>query len=145
MKTLCIIKPDAMEANVYHQILGLLTHVGLSIAKYKKLQLTSDQIDNLYQEHMARSFYGEIKDFMQSGEVIALVLEGDSVVVRLREIMGATNSKDAAEGTIRYMFGNKSDIMRNCVHGSDSSASAEREIAIIFPELEGVSNSGRQY
>lgn len=131
-KTFCIIKPDAMAKHAEQEIKNLITASGLVIAQEKKLQLSDEQIDDLYVEHKAKSFYPEIKEFMSSGDVIALELEGEDAVAKLRKIMGATNSAEAEEGTIRCQFGDKTNIMKNCVHGSDSIESAQREIGIVF-------------
>ena len=121
-----------MAKHAEQEIKNLITAKRIGYRAKKKLQLSDEQIDDLYVEHKTKSFYPEIKEFMSSGDVIALELEGEDAVAKLRKIMGATNSAEAEEGTIRCQFGDKTNIMKNCVHGSDSIESAQREIGIVF-------------
>jgi len=133
-RTLSIIKPDATRRNLTGRINAKLEEAGLRIVAQKRLRLTAEQAGGFYAEHKARSFFGELVDFMISGPVVVQVLEGDNAVARNRDIMGATNPANAAAGTIRKEFAES--IEANSVHGSDSAASAAREIAFFFSELE---------
>ena len=96
----------------------------------KRLHLTQEQAEKFYEEHKARPFYGELVDFMTSGPIVLQVLEGDNAIVKYREVMGATDPKEAAEGTIRKLFAESKGA--NSTHGSDSAAAAEREIGLNF-------------
>lgn len=129
--TFAIIKPDAMLAGHFHAILEMITKHGLQIELYKHCILSSAQIDQLYHEHISKPFYPEIKEFMSSAPVICLKLSGENAVIRLRTLMGATNSANAESGTIRHAFGNKTSVMHNCIHGSDSPENAQREVDIM--------------
>lgn len=133
-RTLSIIKPDATERNLIGQVLSLLEKAGLSVAAMKMVHLTPEEGGRFYAVHRERPFYGELKAFISSGPIVALVLEGEEAVARNREVMGATNPKDAKPGTIRALFAQS--IERNTVHGSDSPESAATEIPFFFPGLE---------
>ena len=128
-KTLCIIKPDAVENNFVDQINEMIESKGLSILKSKKTNISSEIAKQFYAEHSERPFFGELVDFMTSGDCVIQVLEGDDVVSKYRELMGATNPAEADEGTLRKSFA--TSLGENAVHGSDSLQSAEREIAIM--------------
>jgi nucleoside-diphosphate kinase len=129
-RTLSIIKPDATARNVTGAVNAMFEEAGLRIVAQKRVRLTRAEAEGFYAEHKARGFFGELVDFMVSGPVVVQVLEGENAVARNREVMGATNPKDAAEGTIRKRFAQS--VGENTVHGSDSEASAEREIAFFF-------------
>lgn len=129
-KTFAIIKPDAMQKGFAADIQEYLKSKGFKIIKNVHRSLTKDEINELYAEHITKSFYPEISAFMSSADVVMLVLERDNAVAYLREVLGATNSADAQEGTIRNLFGDKTMKMHNAIHGSDSIASAQREMKI---------------
>lgn len=129
-RTLSIIKPDAVAKNVIGQILSRFEQAGLTIVAAKMLQLSRTQAEGFYAEHKERPFFKDLVDFMTSGPVVVQVLEGENAILKNRELMGATNPKEAAAGTIRADFA--SSIDANAVHGSDSAAAATREIAYFF-------------
>ncbi|NCN27696.1 nucleoside-diphosphate kinase [bacterium] len=129
-KTFSIIKPNAVKKNVIGPIVERFEKNGLKIAAMKMLTLDRAKTEAFYAEHKARPFFGELVEFMTSGPVVLMVLEGESAVSRNREIMGATNPAEAAAGTIRKDFGDS--LGENSVHGSDSPESAAREIAHFF-------------
>jgi nucleoside-diphosphate kinase len=133
-RTLSIIKPDATRRNLTGKINGVLEAAGLRIVAQKRLQLTRPQAEAFYAVHKERPFYRGLVDFMISGPVVAQVLEGEGAVAKNREIMGATDPKKAAAGTIRAQFAE--DIEANSVHGSDSAENAANEIAFFFAEIE---------
>lgn len=129
-RTFSIIKPDAVAKNVIGQIYSRFEANGLQIVAAKMLHLTKAQAEGFYAEHSERGFFNDLIAFMISGPVIMQVLEGENAVLAHREIMGATNPKDAAAGTIRADFA--SSIDENAVHGSDALETAAREIAYFF-------------
>ncbi|NOT12070.1 MAG: nucleoside-diphosphate kinase [Methylococcaceae bacterium] len=133
-RTFSIIKPDAVAKNVIGDIYSRFEKNGLKIVAAKMLHLTQAQAEGFYAEHSERGFFKDLVSFMISGPVIMQVLEGDNAVLKHREIMGATNPKDAATGTIRADFANSID--ENAVHGSDALETAEREIAYFFSDNE---------
>ncbi len=133
-RTLSIIKPDAVAKNVIGQILTRFEKAGLQIIAAKLVQLSDQTAGGFYAEHKARPFYKDLVSFMTSGPVLVQVLEGENAVALNRELMGATNPKEAAPGTIRADFAQTIDA--NAVHGSDSTTSAAREIAYFFAESE---------
>lgn len=133
-RTFSIIKPDAVAKNVIGEIYSRFEKNGLRIVAAKMLHLSKDQAEGFYAEHKERGFFNDLVAFMTSGPVIIQVLEGENAVLKHREIMGATNPKDAAPGTIRADFANSID--ENAVHGSDALASASREIAYFFSDNE---------
>ncbi len=133
-RTFSIIKPDAVAKNVIGQIYSRFEASGLRIVAAKMLQLTQEQAEGFYAEHKERGFFNDLVAFMISGPVIMQVLEGENAVLKNREIMGATNPKDAAAGTIRADFA--SSIDENAVHGSDATETAAREIAYFFQDAE---------
>lgn len=133
-QTLSIIKPDAVARNVIGEIYSRFEQAGLRIIAARMLRLSRDQAEGFYAEHKGRPFFPALIDFMTSGPVVVQVLEGDNAVLRNRELMGATNPRDAAPGTIRADFAESIDA--NAVHGSDSAASAAREIAYFFASSE---------
>ncbi|MGB0453880.1 MAG: nucleoside-diphosphate kinase [Bacteriovoracaceae bacterium] len=133
-KTFSIIKPNAVEDNNIGNIMGCFEKEGLRIAAAKLVKLTKEKAEGFYIEHKERPFFGSLVTFMTSGPVLLMVLEGENAVDRNREIMGATNPEEAAEGTLRKLYAKS--IEANAVHGSDSAASAEREISYFFEKNE---------
>lgn len=133
-QTLSIIKPDATKRNLTGQINAKLEAAGLCIIAQKRIQLRQDQAQQFYAVHKDRPFYNELCTFMTSGPVVVQVLHGDNAIKRNREVMGATNPTDAAEGTIRKTFA--LSLTENSVHGSDGPDTAKVEIAFFFSDLE---------
>jgi len=133
-KTLSIIKPDAVAKNVIGEINARFEKAGLKIVAMKMIQLDDEKAGGFYAEHKERPFYNDLVSFMTSGPVVAQVLEGENAILANRELMGATNPKEAAPGTIRADFA--SSIDANAVHGSDSPESAAREVAYFFSDAE---------
>lgn len=133
-RTLSIIKPDAVEKNVVGQIIARFEENALRVVAGKMLHLSREQAESFYEVHKERPFFGELVDFMISGPVFVQVLEGENAVLKNREIMGDTDPKKAAEGTIRRDFANSIDA--NAVHGSDSLDNAKREISFFFNDSE---------
>ena len=129
-RTLSIIKPDAVAKNVIGEVYSRFEKGGLKIVAAKMLQLDEGSAGGFYAEHRERPFFKDLVSFMTSGPILVQVLEGEEAVAKNRELMGATNPTDAAPGTIRADFA--STIDENAVHGSDSEASAQREIAYFF-------------
>jgi nucleoside-diphosphate kinase len=136
-RTFSIIKPNATIDNNIGNIIARFEKEGLRIAACKLTVLPKEKAEGFYIEHKERPFFGELVSFMTSGPVVLMVLEGERAVERNREIMGATNPADAAEGTIRKLYAKS--IGENAVHGSDSHASAEREINYFFDKNELIS------
>ncbi|KTD11150.1 nucleoside diphosphate kinase [Legionella gratiana] len=128
--TLSIIKPDAVAKSVIGQIYTRFEKAGLNIIAAKMMQLSREQAERFYDIHRARPFFKDLVEFMISGPVMVQVLQGENAVMKNREIMGATNPKEAAPGTIRADFADSIDA--NAVHGSDSLENATREIAFFF-------------
>lgn len=133
-RTLSIIKPDATRRNLTGRINARLEEAGLRIVAQKRLRLAREQAEAFYAVHSARPFFGGLVTFMTSGPVVVQVLEGENAVARNREVMGATDPKKAAPGTIRAEFAE--DIEANSVHGSDSAETAAAEIAFFFAQTE---------
>jgi nucleoside-diphosphate kinase len=131
-KTLSIIKPDAVERNLIGQIVSIFEKNYLTIHSIKKITLSKKMAEDFYFVHKARPFFNDLCTYMCSGPVVVMVLEGDNAVVKNREIMGATNPKDASKGTIRNLYGISLD--KNSVHGSDSKENAKIEIDFFFKE-----------
>ena len=136
-RTLSIIKPDATRRNLTGKVNAKLEEAGLRIVAQKRIHLTKAQAEGFYAVHKARPFFNDLCTFMTSGPVVVQVLEGENAVAKYRDVMGATNPANAAEGTIRKRFAES--IEANSVHGSDSSENAEREIVFFFtdPEIVG--------
>ena len=133
-RTFSIIKPDATRRNLTGKINAKFEEAGQRIVAQKRIHLTMAQAGQFYAEHKERGFYGELCEFMASEPVVVQVLEGEGAILKNREVMGATNPANAAEGTIRKEFA--LSVGENSVHGSDSEASAAREIAFFFSGLE---------
>ncbi len=131
-KTLSIIKPDAVERNLIGQIVSIFEKNSLIIHSIKKIILSKKMSEDFYFVHKERPFFNDLCTYMSSGPVVVMVLEGDNAVIKNREIMGATNPKDAAKGTIRNLYGISLD--KNSVHGSDSKENAKIEIDFFFNE-----------
>ena len=132
-RTLSIIKPDGVEKNVIGKILTRFEDAGLKIVAIKMMQLDKALASSFYEVHKERGFFNDLVGFMTSGSVVVSVLEGEFAVKKNRDLMGATNPKEAAPGTIRADFADSIDA--NTVHGSDSVENAEREVRFFFPEL----------
>ncbi|WP_265036726.1 nucleoside-diphosphate kinase [Wolbachia endosymbiont (group A) of Anomoia purmunda] len=133
-KTLSILKPDAVKNNITGKINSYIESSGLKITAQKMMLLTKKQAGLFYEIHKDRPFFGELVEFMTSGSVIVQVLVGENAVSKYRQIMGATDPKQADKGTIRGDFAD--DISENRVHGSDSLENARKEIAFFFAECE---------
>ena len=133
-QTLSILKPDAVKKGVIGKIVDRFESNGLRVAAMKKLQLSQAEAGNFYIVHKDRPFYGELIEFMTSGPVVAMVLEGENAVAKNRELIGATDPKKAEKGTIRADFAESIDA--NAVHGSDSLENAKVEIAFFFANKE---------
>ncbi|NBN88610.1 MAG: nucleoside-diphosphate kinase [Proteobacteria bacterium] len=131
-KTLSIIKPDAVERNLIGQIVSIFEKNSLTIHSIKKIKLSKKMAENFYFVHKDRPFFNDLCDYMSSGPVVVMILEGNNAVLKNREIMGVTNPKDAAKGTIRNLYGISLD--KNSVHGSDSNENAKIEIDFFFKE-----------
>ena len=131
-RTFSIIKPDATRRNLTGKVNAVIEDAGLRIVAQRRIRMTEAQAEKFYEVHAARPFYSELVDFMMSAPVVVQVLEGPDAVAKYREIMGATNPADAADGTIRKLFAES--VGENSVHGSDSSENAALEIAQFFDE-----------
>ncbi len=132
-RTLSIIKPDGVEKNIIGQILTRFEEAGLKIIGARMMMLTEQQAKSFYEVHKDRPFYNDLVEYMTSGPVFVSVLEGEAAVATNRELMGATDPKEANPGTIRADFAESIDA--NTVHGSDSVENAAKEVAFFFPEL----------
>lgn len=133
-RTLSIIKPDGVAKNIIGEVIRRLETAGIRIAAMKMIHLTKPQAQGFYAVHRERPFFGSLTDFMTSGPIVVMVLEGENVIARNRKIMGATNFKEAEEGTIRREYA--TDIEKNVVHGSDAPETAAFEISYFFNNLE---------
>ncbi len=133
-KTLSIIKPDGVSRGLMGEVLKRFEKAGIKIVAMKMIQMTKKQAQGFYSVHKERPFFESLTDFMCSGPAVVMVLAGENVIAKNRELMGATNYKEAAEGTIRRDFA--TDIEKNIVHGSDSPETAAYEIAYFFNQLE---------
>ncbi len=133
-RTLSIIKPDAVAKGVIGQIIADFEANGLRIAAMKMIRMSKRVAQGFYAVHRERPFFDSLTDFMSSGPAVVMVLSGDNAIAKNRELMGATNPAEAAEGTLRKRFA--TDIEKNAVHGSDAPETARTEIAYFFPELE---------
>jgi nucleoside-diphosphate kinase len=133
-RTFSMIKPDATARNLTGAINAVIEKAGLRIVGQKRVRWSKAEAEKFYEEHKARPFYGELCTFMTSGPIVLQVLEGENAIAKYREIMGATDPAEAAEGTIRKLFAKSKG--ENSTHGSDSAASAAREIALNFTPAE---------
>ena len=136
-KTFLMVKPDGVQRNVIGEIVSRFEKKGYHLAGAKLMQIPTELAEQHYGEHKERPFFGELVDFITSGPVFAMVWEGENVILTARQMMGATNPKDAAPGTIRGDFA--VTVGKNMIYGSDSAESAEREIGLFFKEEELVS------
>lgn len=136
-RTLSIIKPDAIKKNLIVKIINIFEKKGLRIVGIKMVRLTKQLAEKFYQEHSTKPFFGGMIDFMCSSPVVVICLEGENAIKLNREIMGATDPKQAEEGTIRGIYGDNID--NNVVHGSDSPQAATREIDLFFKKEEVLS------
>jgi nucleoside-diphosphate kinase len=133
-RTLSIIKPDGVGKGLTGEVVKRLEQAGIRICAMKMVRLTLEQARMFYAVHRERPFYSSLTEFMTSGPVVAMVLEGENVIRRNRDLMGATNPKEASPGTIRRDFA--SDVEKNIVHGSDAPETAAQEIKFFFNDLE---------
>jgi nucleoside-diphosphate kinase len=133
-RTLSIIKPDGVEKGVIGKVIGRFEANGLKPVAMKMKLLSRSEAEGFYAVHKARPFFADLVKFMTSGPVVLMVLEGEGAVAKNREVMGATDPRKAAEGTIRKDFA--TDIEKNTVHGSDSPENARIEVSYFFPEIE---------
>jgi len=129
-RTFSIIKPDAVAAGQAGQILAMIQAAGFKILAMRMTRLTEAQAREFYGVHSARPFFGGLVKFMTEGPIVVMALERDDAIKGLREVMGATNPANAAEGTVRKRFA--ADIERNCIHGSDAPETAEQELRFFF-------------
>ena len=129
-RTFSIIKPDATRRNLTGKVNAVIEDAGLRIVAQRRIKMTDAQAKKFYEVHAERPFYGELVEFMTSGPVVVQVLEGDNAVAKYREVMGATNPAQAADGTIRKLYAES--VGENSVHGSDSLDNAKLEIAQFF-------------
>ncbi len=133
-RTLSIIKPDGVERNLIGEVIRRIEAQDLKIMAVKMIKMTKEQARGFYAVHEGKPFFESVTDFMSSGPCVVMVLEGEDAIKKYRSLMGATNFKDAAEGTIRREYA--TDIERNIVHGSDSPETAAFEIGYFFSSLE---------
>ena len=133
-RTFSIIKPDATKRNLTGAVTKMLEEAGLRVVASKRIHMSKEQAEGFYAVHAERPFFGELVEFMMSEPVVVQVLEGEDAVARNREVMGATNPADAADGTIRKEFARS--LGENSIHGSDAPETAAEEIAYFFSGLE---------
>ena len=129
-QTLSIIKPDAMERSLDGEIKSMFEKNGFKIAKEKKIQLAKNEAEQFYKVHETKPFYNDLCEYLSSGPIVVMILEKENAIRENRSLMGATNPKEAVDGTIRKKYGISID--KNSVHGSDSSENAEKEINFFF-------------
>ena len=131
-KTLSIIKPDAVERNLEDKIKKIFIKNNLKISKTKKVKITREEASEFYKIHQTKLFYNDLCNYLSSGPIVVMILEGENAVLKNRQLMGATDPKKAEEGTLRKMYGISID--KNSVHGSDSIDSSKIEIDFFFKE-----------
>jgi len=129
-QTLSIIKPDAVERNLENEIKSFFTDNGLKIIKSKKIKISKEEANEFYKVHQTKPFYNELCNYLSSGPIVVMILEGENAISKNREIMGATDPLKASEGTLRKKYGLSID--KNSVHGSDSLENAKKEINFFF-------------
>ena len=129
-KTLSIIKPDAVERNLVEEIKSIFIKNDLNIKESKKIHVTKDEASEFYKVHQSKSFYNDLCSYLSSGPIVVMILEGKNAVLLNRDLMGATDPKNAKDGTIRKLYGISID--KNSVHGSDSVENAKKEIDFFF-------------
>jgi len=132
-RTLVLVKPDGVRRGLVGEVIGRLERLGLKIIAMRLLRVDEDLAARHYAEHVEKAFYPELVSFITSGDVVAMVMEGESAIASVRKLMGPTDPADAPPGTIRGDYG--LEITENIVHGSDGSESAAREIGLFFPEI----------
>jgi nucleoside-diphosphate kinase len=132
-RTLILVKPDAFARNLTGEIIARFERKGLRLVALQLMTMSRELAAQHYAEHEGKAFYGELVDFITSGPLVAMVLEGESAVAAARQVIGATNPVEAAPGSIRGDFA--ISVGQNMVHGSDSTESAAREVGLFFPEL----------
>ncbi|MYG53546.1 MAG: nucleoside-diphosphate kinase [Rhodospirillaceae bacterium] len=133
-RTFSIVKPDATARNLTGAVNAMIEDAGLRIVAQRRIRITEDQAKGFYAVHAGRPFYNDLVAFMTSGPVVVQVLEGQDAIARYRDVMGATNPAEAADGTIRKLFAE--NIERNSVHGSDAPETAATEIRFFFSDVE---------
>ena len=133
-RTFSIIKPDATRRNLTGKVNAVIEDAGLRIVAQRRIKMSRAQAEKFYEVHKERPFFGELVEFMTSGPVVVQVLEGDNAVAKYREVMGATNPANAADGTIRKLYAES--VGENSVHGSDSQDNAKIEIAQFFTDAD---------
>jgi nucleoside-diphosphate kinase len=129
-QTLSIIKPDAVERNLEEKIKSFFEKNGLNIIKSKKVKISKEEASEFYKVHQTKPFYSDLCNYLSSGPIVVMVLEGENAILKNRELMGATDPTKADEGTLRKMYGISID--KNSVHGSDSNENAKKEIKFYF-------------
>ena len=129
-QTLSIIKPDAVERNLVEEIKDIFKKNNLIIKDSKKIQISKDEAADFYKVHQSKPFYDQLCSYLSSGPIVVMILQGENAVILNRELMGATNPKEAKENTIRKLYGISID--KNSVHGSDSNSNAKKEIEFFF-------------
>ena len=129
-RTLSIIKPDAVERNLVSKIKEIFLKDNLNIIDSKKIKITKEEAEQFYKVHQSKPFYNDLCTYLSSGPIIVMILEGENVIIKNRELMGATDPKNASKGTIRNLYGISID--KNSVHGSDSKENAKSEINFFF-------------
>ena len=129
-QTLSIIKPDAVERNLEKEVKEMFKSKGFSILEEKKIQIEKSEAEKFYKVHETKPFYNDLCDYLSSGPIVVMILEGERAISKNRELMGATDPKKAEEGTLRKMYGISID--KNSVHGSDSIENAKKEIKFFF-------------
>jgi len=129
-QTLSIIKPDAVERNLEEKIKSFFEKNGLNIVKSKKVKISKEEASEFYKVHQTKPFYSDLCNYLSSGPIVVMVLEGENAILKNRELMGATDPTKADEGTLRKMYGISID--KNSVHGSDSNENAKKEIKFYF-------------
>ena len=133
-RTLVIVKPDAVSRNLAARILSMIEEKGLKLVAVKSLHISKSEAERFYHVHKGKHFFDSLTNYMSSGKIVVAVFEGEDAISRVRKIMGATNPKEAEEGTIRKLYG--IDVEKNSIHGSDSPESAKFEISFFFSERE---------
>ncbi len=132
-RTLVLVKPDGVRRGLIGEVIGRFERLGFTLKAMKLMRIDHDLASRHYAEHIGKPFYADLVEYICSGDVVAMVVEGTSAVGIVRKVMGATNGREAAPGTIRGDYA--VNINENIVHGSDSAESAAREVALFFPEL----------
>lgn len=143
-KTYCMLKPDGVKKQLLKEVITRFENANLTVSNIKPMNLTQEIVKEHYSHLIDKPFYPILEEFMLSGEVIAMIVEGEDAVNKVRTLMGATNSKDALPGTIRGDFGDKTCCTYNIIHGSDSVENANIEIKRFYPELTNNKNNNKQ-